>query len=232
MAWDWDYVATGVWWNTDDDWYSFNYVTEVHEVDHAQGRLHSPGGGAANLDPDYPNADGALDTWGFGIVDDRVLPGLAGNFDYMSYEYEKAWSSVYTWTNNAQYIAAYQNWDQRGATGLDVDESLGFGDASHRAKLRSEPTMLLEITRPDGSVSRRAIHGGFEPELANSQDVLEYELKDGRVVLSPAWTRSLDGGVQHRITRMPGQLAEIRRIIEASTRSHDAVELDVESILK
>ena len=216
MAWNWGFVAAGVWWGPDDDWYGFNYVTEVHEVGHAQGRGHAPAGGAPEPDPDYPNPDGTLDTWGYGIVDGRIVDGFSSNYDYMAYQYDLAWSSAYTWQENARYIAAYQNWDRAPAPDTPFSTDFGLGDASKRTALRSRDTMLVKLTRPDGTVSYKAMHGGYEPELANTQETMRFHTANARVVDVPVWRTTLDGGIDYVVTRMPEELTDIRRIEDRS----------------
>lgn len=212
MAWNWGFVAAGVWWGPDDDWYGFNYVTEVHEVGHAQGRGHAPAGGAPEPDPDYPVPDGTIETWGYGIVDGRIVDGYSQNYDYMAYVYDLAWSSAYTWQENARYIAAYQNWDRAPLPGVEFSTDFGLGDAKRRTALRNSDTMLIKMTRPDGTVSYKAIHGGFEPELANSQETIRFHTADARTVDVPVWRTTLDGGIDYVVTRMPAELQDIRRI--------------------
>ncbi|TPV92618.1 MAG: hypothetical protein B7733_24845 [Myxococcales bacterium FL481] len=232
MAWNWGFVAAAAWWDNGNlpDFYSWRYHQAVHEIGHAQGRAHSPGGGAGDPDPNYPNADGSLDTWGYGILDDSVHTGTGDKrFDYMSYEYSNSWSSLYTWEKNARYIAAYQNWDRGMFSDIELARHADFGNADKRAALRKTDTMLMGITQPDGGVVWRAIEGAYEPEASNSERTFQFKTRDGRSINSPAWETTMDGkdSLQYVVARMPEELQDISDIVDLGGGSRSASRLRV-----
>lgn len=76
---------------------AFNGVGEdifVHEIGHAMGRPHAPCGGAAGTDPDFPDANGRIGTWGFDVTSNSLISPDAP--DFMGY-CDPAWVSTYTY---------------------------------------------------------------------------------------------------------------------------------------
>ena len=71
--------------------------TMAHEVGHNLGRKHAPciANPPANVDSNYPNAEGLLDTYGLD-PDTLILYGVARNYDLMSY-CRPYWISSYTY---------------------------------------------------------------------------------------------------------------------------------------
>jgi hypothetical protein len=67
----------------------------AHELGHNHGRVHSPCGGPANPDPDYPHADGSIGSWGFDIIAGELHAPTASR-DFMSY-CNPAWVSKFTY---------------------------------------------------------------------------------------------------------------------------------------
>lgn len=100
--------------------------TFAHEVGHAHGRQHSPCGGPANPDPDFPNGGGRLGAWGWDAVDAELIdPSTHG--DLMSY-CRPRWVSDYTFAalservqqvNASAFVAALPGWPRSFAV-LDV----------------------------------------------------------------------------------------------------------------
>ena len=100
--------------------------TFAHEVGHAHGRQHSPCGGPANPDPDFPNGGGRLGSWGWDMVDAELIdPGAHG--DLMSY-CRPRWVSDYTFAalservqqvNASAFVGALPGWP-RSFVVLDV----------------------------------------------------------------------------------------------------------------
>ncbi len=74
------------------------YATETfaHEIGHAQGRLHSPCGGAANTDPAYPYGDGGIGSWGYDLLVHELLDPGGDARDIMGY-CEPNWISDFTY---------------------------------------------------------------------------------------------------------------------------------------
>ena len=69
--------------------------TLAHELGHAEGRPHTPCGGPANPDPNYPHDDGLVGVWGFDPRSGEFLDP-AETSDFMGYCGDE-WTSDYTW---------------------------------------------------------------------------------------------------------------------------------------
>ncbi len=67
----------------------------VHEIGHAMGRPHSPCGGAAGADPQYPYSQGVIGSWGYNVMNGELFEPtqLA---DFMGY-CNPSWVSDYTY---------------------------------------------------------------------------------------------------------------------------------------
>ena len=77
--------------------FSGEQLAEVfaHEIGHNHGRTHSPCGGPANPDPNFPDDNGSIGSWGINIFDGTLhKPSHAR--DFMSY-CNPAWVSKYTY---------------------------------------------------------------------------------------------------------------------------------------
>lgn len=70
--------------------------TFVHETAHALGRPHSPCGGAAQTDPNFPYAQGGIGSWGYDITSGQLIQPNSHK-DFMSY-CSPNWVSDYTYT--------------------------------------------------------------------------------------------------------------------------------------
>ena len=79
-----------------------SYTTIIHEIGHTQGRQHSPCGGAASPDPNYPYANADIGDWGYNLVTKQLYaPGKAS--DMMGY-CNPVWISDYTFNAIFQRI--------------------------------------------------------------------------------------------------------------------------------
>ncbi len=67
--------------------------TMAHEIGHAHGRSHSPCGGAAGPDPEYPHEGASIGTYGYDLINDK-LKGPESHLDLMSY-CDPEWVSDY-----------------------------------------------------------------------------------------------------------------------------------------
>jgi hypothetical protein len=70
--------------------------TAVHELGHNHGREHTPCGGPANPDPNFPHTNGQLGAWGYDLVS-KELKEPSTHADFMSY-CDPAWVSDYTFS--------------------------------------------------------------------------------------------------------------------------------------
>ena len=66
----------------------------AHELGHTWGRLHSPCGGPADQDPDFPYPDGNIERIGYDLADEEVVSRQTP--DIMGY-CQNAWISDYTY---------------------------------------------------------------------------------------------------------------------------------------
>jgi len=76
-------------------------VVAAHELGHNWGRNHSPCGGPAGVDPQYPQADGTIGFYGMDVVGKTLeAPTLA---DVMGY-CDPKWISIYTYLGVMNYL--------------------------------------------------------------------------------------------------------------------------------
>lgn len=78
------------------------YETAVHEIGHTHGRYHSPCGGAAGTDPNYPHSGAKIGEWGFNILTNSLYNPTTYT-DVMGY-CTPIWVSDYTWKGLFQRI--------------------------------------------------------------------------------------------------------------------------------
>lgn len=67
----------------------------VHEIGHALGRPHSPCGGAAGADPNYPYTQGQIGSWGYNVMNGQLFDP-SQRADFMGY-CNPSWVSDYTY---------------------------------------------------------------------------------------------------------------------------------------
>ena len=80
------------------------WETAVHEIGHTHGRQHSPCGGAAGADPNYPHPNAATGVWGYDLVTQKLFDPAAFK-DVMSYCYP-IWVSDFTYVGFLERIKA------------------------------------------------------------------------------------------------------------------------------
>lgn len=81
--------------------------TMVHEVGHAHGRLHSPCGGAASPEPDYPYKDGDIGVRGYDLAAQQLKEAGAYK-DFMGY-------CSPNWLSDFTYVALFDRIHAIGA---------------------------------------------------------------------------------------------------------------------
>lgn len=150
--------------------------TMAHEIGHNHGRPHSPCGGAAGPDPDYPYAGAKIGWWGFEAPEKLHNPDTAT--DIMGY-CKNQWISDYTYGLFADRIAILNG---------NVRELPPPGDMQHYLFLLTDhrgPRWGLD--RPDPQ------YPSGEPELADILDA------NGNTIASVTVYRTpfdhLDGGL-------------------------------------
>jgi hypothetical protein len=83
------------------------WETAVHEIGHTHGRYHSPCGGAAGADPQYPHDGALLGEWGYNLVTQQLY-GPDNFTDVMGY-CQPIWVSDYTFNAFFQRIKGVNN---------------------------------------------------------------------------------------------------------------------------
>lgn len=147
-------------------WDKFNTAARVfaHELGHNFGRYHSPGCGAAFIDPGYPHGGGSIGVWGW--TGSSLMSPTTTN-DIMGY-CSVQWISDYTWTGVMEYrsINGFETFTRGGAASVASDSVLllwGILGADH-AKL--EPAFRL-LAKP----SLPAVGGGrYTLEILDSRE--------------------------------------------------------------
>ncbi|MBN1337549.1 MAG: hypothetical protein JXB39_16470 [Deltaproteobacteria bacterium] len=130
--------------------------TMVHELGHAHGRMHSPGCGAADPDPTYPNATGHIDVSGLDLRDDS-LKSPDVYFDFMSY-CQPYWVSGFTFDRLATRIAIVNGVLAQGTplswSTLWVlpDGSMAWGQDRTFVGQPSGVPVTVDLVLPDGRI--------------------------------------------------------------------------------
>jgi hypothetical protein len=86
----WDYLPSGG-------------IVAAHELAHNWGRDHAPCGGPAGVDPQYPQSDGTIGSYGFDVATKTVEPSTLK--DIMGY-CDPKWISDYTYRGVMNYLLA------------------------------------------------------------------------------------------------------------------------------
>ncbi|MCG8555274.1 MAG: M66 family metalloprotease [Proteobacteria bacterium] len=134
--------------------------TFLHEIGHSLGRKHTPCGGPAHADQNYPVAGGGLDTWGLDLRTDTLKPPDSV-FDFMSY-CDPAWPSAYSYRGlmeRISFINAAPHWSpalqrHRYRTIIvDPEVPITWGGVSEHVGWLQGPMMeQATILDADGSV--------------------------------------------------------------------------------
>jgi hypothetical protein len=164
---------------------AFNGVGEdifVHEIGHAMGRPHAPCGGAAGTDPDFPDANGRIGTWGFDVTSNSLISPDAP--DFMGY-CDPAWVSTYTYNALFQRLKtvlgsqAYVTYTEPRlwkTAALETDGEFVWGDDMI---LEQMPSGTLEMaTVYDGQGSPIATIEAFVTEISCDLDTVLITLED------------------------------------------------------
>ncbi len=169
--------------------------TIVHEHGHSQGQFHifCPGGGAAGTDNSYPDANGGIQAWGFGIRYFMLHnPNVA--YDYMSY-CRPQWFGPWTWNKTYERILALTSWDQ--------------GDVAPEP----EYPILIGAYNEDGSTEWWTADGVIPDERLSATDQIQFTI-GGETVAQPAAIHEMvESDAYWVVTPLPAGLDSISSIV-------------------
>lgn len=132
--------------------------TFVHELGHAHGRMHTPCGGPASPDPDYPHAEGLLGTQGYDMDSDELIPADSRG-DLMGY-CSPRWVSDYTyaafaermaWVNAEPMVLSPPGWPKR-MLAIDAGPQPRFVGAMTLRAPPSGATETVEVLNAAGAL--------------------------------------------------------------------------------
>jgi hypothetical protein len=156
--------------------------TMIHEVGHAHGRLHSPSGGAQQVDPAYPYPGGFIGVYGYDLFTDS-LKAPNQFYDFMGYS-SPTWVSDYTYEALFDRIVAvnamadlilppgFQEWWPTVAIGIDGTVSAG-------------PTLRLHAPPAGREIDVAFIDAGGKTVGSATGYYMRYDHIDAGLVLYP-----------------------------------------------
>ncbi len=160
----------------------------VHEIGHTLGRPHSPCGGAAGADPNYPYSQGAIGSWGYDILTGQLFQPDA-RADFMGY-CNPSWVSDYTYaqiferledvlmTQSLRSLGSEENW----RTAVIQDGEIQWGDD---LTLRTDPA----------GVETHALLRGIDGSVMNEPRVYVTPVADIDAVLLTVEDSAVSGDV-------------------------------------
>jgi hypothetical protein len=164
-------------------------LTAVHEVGHAHGRSHSPCGGAAGADRNFPYSGASIGSWGYDILAKKLFSPSQYK-DFMGY-CSPEWVSDYTYNALYKRVQAVNGVPNVMPTlaapkpyrivSIEPDGRLAWGDVvSMRDTPRNEPR-TIQYVGADGSAVE-TVTGFYYP----------YDDIEGGYMLVPEATKSFD----------------------------------------
>lgn len=117
--------------------------TVAHELGHVHGRKHSPCGGAAGPDRNYPNKDGSLDAIGWDFRDGTFYES---GYDLMGY-CNPSWVSAFTWRALADRVDAISALTVTTPSGPTVPAG---GNGLVRSAPRLQPYRMIHVDGQGG----------------------------------------------------------------------------------
>jgi hypothetical protein len=169
--------------------------TIVHEHGHTQGQFHifCPNGGSQGNDGSYPDPNGKIQEWGFGVRNFQLHSPTA-EYDYMSY-CRPQWFGPWTWTKAYERVRALTSWD--------------FGDGG--APEETYP-LLVGAYHEDGTTDWWTMDGALFTPRVSATDHFEFEI-NGEWVSQAVEIRELSESDAYWIfTPLPGPISSINQI--------------------
>ena len=167
--------------------------TLAQEIAHAMGRYHAPCGRPSALDPKYPYPGGAIGTWGYDVVERRLVDPQQEVFDFMSY-CSPVWVSDYT------FSALYENMLDVERTKRPItlaQKKIKSYRVDADGTMRPGPSMRIDLdaAAPEETIAvenlarrpLRAVHGRFRPTsgIGGGYLLADEEIPVGTRVLLP-----------------------------------------------
>lgn len=202
-------VSVGLWLPNGPN---FSYETFVHEIGHSQGRAHTfcPGGGADFPDSQFPNENGKLGVWGFG-VETFSLRSPTAHFDYMSY-CNPTWVSDYNWVMTGKQIKTLTAWDYED-------------DYQPPVPVSAQQQILAGLLKTDGTEQWWTTVGGVDE--ARVGDEIVFETADGKLS-TPASHKALEDGTIYVTAVLPTDIENVFGITRRA--GPDASSIEVGSV--
>lgn len=190
----WQRVSSGLSLKNNVQW---SAETFVHEVGHSQGRYHIACSGEAGTDNTYPNPNGEIGEWGFGVVDFKLYHPTVHK-DYMTYCHP-VWASTFGWNKVYPTIKALSSWDMAGSPAPDEGE-LG--------------SLLVGSIYPDGKESWMTVRGGLRPEQRSAVHTVEF-FAGGEKLTSEAaaFLPQPDGDIVNVVVPLPDEFDRATQIV-------------------
>lgn len=157
--------------------------TFAHEIGHAHGRAHSPCGGAAQPDPDYPYSRASIGVPGWDVRDSQFVQvgsGSRGATDFMGY-CENTWVSDYTWKALFTRITRLEARVSTVASLLPVDYRVLRVNAAS-----ASPARWLGQLTVRGNVSDVSVHAALADGTGIELAQLDLDHLPGHVLYVPA----------------------------------------------
>lgn len=163
-----EYTRAAIGLGFSDDGGAIAWETAVHEIGHTHGRYHSPCGGAAGADPQYPHQNAIIGVWGYNLLTEKLY-SPTGYTDVMGY-CQPIWVSDFTYkaffnrikaVNNANFVAPPELMNRTyDRAMIDADGNMQWLPAIPLQRPPQDSPVDLTVENDDGAY---AVTGHFYP---------------------------------------------------------------------
>ncbi|MEZ4429209.1 MAG: hypothetical protein R3A51_16170 [Nannocystaceae bacterium] len=184
--------------------------TVVHEHGHTQGLSHvfCPGGGSGGNDPSFPDPNGLIEVWGFGIRYFR-LHNPSVETDYMSYCHPQ-WVNPWTWNKTYDRIKTLTSWDN--------------GDVAPDEDIRP---LLIGGHNADGTSAWWTVDGSLTDDKISADHAVEFWIDGAKhKVASGVIPLTSEPGAYWLVTPLPAEVNAIEKIVHVSSDEAAPVAVD------